>query len=926
MSIHRNPEVMGQQQLNRQANEIHVENQNIEQHENNIIMQDQDQQQILQNNQQLRPGEVKRTVGLDKFSAIQDFKKEVRSKSKRQILREERESGLSKTERYQKYGIAFDLAHCTVNASDSPRMVRLKRALKNYLEVKEEVLRRAGVLADNETKKNSKGTAIKYIHNNDADSDDADIREFNRQGTLANGLGMESDGMMREAYQTLYDALCKYTAGRSRHLKIGRGRQRLRQVLIVKDMLYADNRRYHLSGLRHDTENSLDKSESELYGVFPNYLSMLHQDDYIDKREADLNARDANKFYHWRWWVAGAKNNVNRLIKLYEFAGGTAFRAAAIPAFVAGNALELAGKVAKLGMKALSGIVNLPFMLAGSERRWHIPMSTETMKRGWTSINDARRFNVKVIKWGFGTVALPLEAVFEGFRGAYDGIKSLFTGEFTKRKRFSMFKKFFKPDIKQLFSKYGSNIKNFFGYTKYKNTQLEDAEGEYYHGKKVADEDEEEEVEVKKDQEKNDQEKVQKDENEIPDFIMEMTLDQIKAERRRIDRKLHQGGENAKMTDEEAKNYKHYLKREMDLETEARMNQNGDEEMDTLKDALKNDAATAQQNIDNAYQQLEAQFLANPYLKVTTQNAQGRRIEIKLMELKDDQIEGDYIKIDNPNPPIFEEGQPSMDDCIQKGAVNTCYFMSTLAAIVKTNPNYITNTLIKDSENREGFAVVHLYDAEGAPCDITVSKSSKFVEGIPLWVQLVEKAALTLLGKAVFPDEDGNMVEMDNAAYRGGLDGKFFDADTKVRYNELSMGTEDLAVTLLLGKNGKNISTRDPHVDNKYIHDAGDTALGQALCYAAHGKMVTASTCTNDGSAKYDYREDKVRFPQDGNLYPELEPGHTHLILGEGKLIDGQRSVRIRDPRGEKGEKGVFDIPFGVFKTCFSNIYVSGIE
>lgn len=112
----------------------------------------------------------------------------------------------------------------------------------------------------------------------------------------------------------------------------------------------------------------------------------------------------------------------------------------------------------------------------------------------------------------------------------------------------------------------------------------------------------------------------------------------------------------------------------------------------------------------------------------------------------------DVRLIDRTDDKLFEH-EPDMYD-VNQGYVGDCYFMSTLAALVKTDPAMIED-MIKDNGN--GTVTVRFYRAskqQGAPADpvfITVKKtliektnkkngkSLGYYQGA-LWVSLIEKA------------------------------------------------------------------------------------------------------------------------------------------------------------------------------------------
>lgn len=68
---------------------------------------------------------------------------------------------------YNKYGIAFDIEHCRIYASDSPKMQNLKSKLKAYLEKKEALPRIQKKIEEEKIKERNKESnqAIELIYN-----------------------------------------------------------------------------------------------------------------------------------------------------------------------------------------------------------------------------------------------------------------------------------------------------------------------------------------------------------------------------------------------------------------------------------------------------------------------------------------------------------------------------------------------------------------------------------------------------------------------------------------------------------------------------------------------------------------------------------------------------------------------------------------
>ena len=294
------------------------------------------------------------------------------------------------------------------------------------------------------------------------------------------------------------------------------------------------------------------------------------------------------------------------------------------------------------------------------------------------------------------------------------------------------------------------------------------------------------------------------------------------------------------------------------------------------------------------------------------------------VELTDDLFAQDEVAAEQQQKELFPNGKFNEDHIIQMSSFgNDCYILAPLYALVKTNPDYIKNVLVKDYGNDGTHAVVHLFDVNGNPVDIVVSKKrtdkvSK-ESGRPLWLNMVEKAANYLIGQqnadfrkaASFREKKG--ADMSKVSYQKGT----------LRTFEMSDGSEELGMRLLFGMKAASFTTRNQGdhdydeflISNRYAHQAGDEAIAKIFVNIEKGNMVVASTCTNGGERFYDSAQDRVKFN-----YAALKPKHVYTVLGEGELKNGQRTVRVRDPYGGE-DAGVQDVPFVVFKRCFTDVY-----
>ncbi len=261
---------------------------------------------------------------------------------------------------------------------------------------------------------------------------------------------------------------------------------------------------------------------------------------------------------------------------------------------------------------------------------------------------------------------------------------------------------------------------------------------------------------------------------------------------------------------------------------------------------------------------------------------------------------------------LFDKDEPiNPEEIKQSTKVNDCYLIATLAGLALRDPDYIKNSLIKEDEKDKNYVLVSLYDEKGDPQRIRVQKTGWKGDKRPLWIQLVEKAALALVGfnkdhseKAAVtyryaPDDKKDWKNPNYAP------GKFY-------RKELDMGVESLAVELIFGKNGiheKMIPTQEPNASQL---KEGDKAIGKALAWCNAGMVVTAST----GNV------DMENIPD--SLWMVVQSNHVYTVLGEGNQIDGKRTLRLRDPYGARGNKGIIEVSFEDFRYCFTDVTATG--
>ncbi len=155
-----------------------------------------------------------------------------------------------KTGNYADYGIAYDLKKTRAYPTDSPRMLTVRQALKEYLEVKQKV-----------------DASEKAVYGVD------------------DTLGAE----LRSKYKNLETAINNYTSGRFVLFKWGRGKARLKQVKKLRDRMKEDYKSYPvLKKKQKDREKAMLKRVKGK--EVPDFLKDIVKK-YEPKKAASKNAR-----------------------------------------------------------------------------------------------------------------------------------------------------------------------------------------------------------------------------------------------------------------------------------------------------------------------------------------------------------------------------------------------------------------------------------------------------------------------------------------------------------------------------------------------------------------------------------------------------------------------------------------------------------
>ena len=289
-----------------------------------------------------------------------------------------------------------------------------------------------------------------------------------------------------------------------------------------------------------------------------------------------------------------------------------------------------------------------------------------------------------------------------------------------------------------------------------------------------------------------------------------------------------------------------------------------------------------------------------------------------VIEFTDDVFVAGELESDVTEKKLFgKDGEPKLEH-VKQSNLTDCYLISTLAGMVMKDPAYIKNILVRDDENPE-YAQVRLYDHKGDPQVIRVKKTRRKDDKRQLWIQMVEKAALVMIGSMQTQDQkkiNAAIMRYPKEEKKDWRKPGFI--KNSVEFSELNMGGEMLASEVLLGIDGMmdTIGSALKKLDDKEDENdimASDILIGEALEWSKRGKIVTAST-------------DRVDFGGvDHPLKDILRPTHVYLILGDGDVINGRKTVRVRDPYMDMGNEGVYDITYEDFARFFKDVYTSGI-
>ncbi len=323
---------------------------------------------------------------------------------------------------------------------------------------------------------------------------------------------------------------------------------------------------------------------------------------------------------------------------------------------------------------------------------------------------------------------------------------------------------------------------------------------------------------------------------------------------------------------------------------------------ETQGSLLGNDKAEVEQKVVNA------QIAERGLLAQTGNNIRRRTSAFvdppAMINMGDSAFKAGELESNVSSEPLFGVSGTELDaDTIsQRKEVNDCYLIGVIAGLARTDPDYITQTLVRQDPADASMAQVRLYDEKGDPQIIRLKKTGIRGDRRPLWLQLVEKAALTLLGRY-----EGSRTAVFRYGRTAGKDwASHTFEDGKTEFSELNMGWETTAYMLLFGKACRSMQIAKKDNPPKSLSEAGNEAVGKALAWLEAGKQVTAST------GSFGNVNERLRT--------KLRSTHVYTVLGEGNPIQGERTLEIRDPYADRGINGVFDITFREFMSFFTNV------
>ena len=371
------------------------------------MKEDTDEENLIKTNEEIGNKSRISEVSKDEIQIYEKKEKkkmaQPRTTDRQSVLDYERESG-----DYETYGIAFDLEHCRITEADSSTMKRLKRALREYLQVKEMVVAREKekkVQTQTKTRSAAKPDLIYHVQKNIIEREGGYLFDKKTRGFInPEDIGTVQRDQLGQKYDALWEAIGYYDGGITL-FKHGRGRKRMDQVKRVRELMEADNRKYWLSQERRFLKTyGGDDMAVVAARRWPTYSGMVRNMDLISERMQRYKDRK-RKGERVRFWHGWGRNIRDTGAAVLHGIFGSVEMAAALPLMLAGNAIKLTGKVAKIPLQLMSGIFNKCCKWAGSKARWRMDSFRDTWKKGWVNYNDGRKAYRNILSMG---VAYPI--------------------------------------------------------------------------------------------------------------------------------------------------------------------------------------------------------------------------------------------------------------------------------------------------------------------------------------------------------------------------------------------------------------------------------------------------------------------------------------------------------------------------------------
>ncbi|MCR5502358.1 MAG: hypothetical protein K6F53_05075 [Lachnospiraceae bacterium] len=180
-----------------------------------------------------------------------------------------------------------------------------------------------------------------------------------------------------------------------------------------------------------------------------------------------------------------------------------------------------------------------------------------------------------------------------------------------------------------------------------------------------------------------------------------------------------------------------------------------------------------------------------------------------------------------------------------------------------------------------------LDDMENVPDYIATLAPEKQTDHRPLWVQMLEKAAMVLRTQDKSLRDRAELMKDENE--------DIYPTDL------LEHGGEWAASMMFFGRQGLSLNNRDSDPD-KYDKDGNytggynripDANLGRILAYAKQGRVVTTGTIgSNRLCPVYNRNKDSVAFPPEAT---NLNTEHVYTVVGEGEKINQEKNAQDDD-------------------------------